>query len=269
MTRGPLFMSEAEYSALPGLRASWVKVLWQSTPAHLRARMEDSTDTDAFRFGRAVHCALLRPMDYAAEFVVSPKFDRRTKQGKEDAAAFEARYGGAGVAMIDQDEADGVEAVRRGVLANPTAVALLNMAETREAVYLGEIAGYPCKCRVDAVGNGVLQDVKTCISAAPRAFARACADYAYHLQFAFYREILRQNAVHVSDVVLVAAEKSAPYAVALYRMREADLDAMLPVVQRACALFAECADADRWDGYGDAVQEIAMPDWSIHGGNTQ
>ena len=264
---GPKFISEAEYAALPGLRASWAKTLWQSTPAHLRARMDESLDSDAFRFGRALHCALLRPQDFGCEFVVSPKFDRRTKQGKEDAARFEAEH--AGAAMIDQDEADGVELVRRGVLSNPTAAALLNLASIREATYLGEIAGYPCKCRVDAVGGGILLDVKTCASAAPRAFSRACADFGYHLQFAFYREILRQNSVPITDVVLVAAEKAAPYAVALYRMREGDLDAMLPVVERAAALFRYCVENDRWDAYGDSVQEIAMPEWSLNGGNTQ
>lgn len=266
---GPKFLSEAEYDALPGMRASYAKTLWHSTPAHLRASMEEKTDSDAFRFGRALHCALLRPIDFAGEFAVSPRFDRRTKQGKEDAAEFEARA--AGATVIDEAEYAAIEAVRASIAGNASAVALLDMAETREAAFVGSIAGVPAKCRADAVGlkSGVLLDVKTCISAAPRAFARSCADFAYHLQMAFYRSILRENGVAVSDVVLIAAEKAKPYAVALYRMREEDLDAMTPTLERCARLYQDCIERNDFPGYGDSVRELAMPDWSIHGGNAQ
>lgn len=265
----PQYMSEAEYDALPGMRASYAKTLWHSTPAHLRAQMSDRSDSDAFRFGRALHCALLRPFDYAREFVVSPKFDRRTKQGKEDAAAFESAH--AGRTVIDESERSAIEAVHGSLMSNASALALLGMAETREAVFVGSIGGVPAKCRVDAVGleSGVLLDVKSTASAAPRAFARSCAEYAYHLQMAFYRSILRENGVAVSDVVLVAAEKAKPYAVALYRMREEDLDAMDSVLAGCAALYQRCVETDEFPGYGDAVRELAMPDWSIHGGNAQ
>lgn len=261
-------MTEADYNALPGLRASWAKTLWTSTPAHLLAQMESETDSDAFRFGRALHCALLRPRDYSAEFAISPKFDRRTKAGKEAAEAFEAASNGR--CVIDQSEANAVDSIVSQVGFHRNARALLDMAETREAAFTGQIAGVQCKCRADAIGlvSGVLLDVKTTISASPRAFARSCAEYAYHLQMAFYRAILRENGIAVSDVVLLACEKTSPYSVAIYRMREEDLDAMEPVVARLAQLYLECVETGDYPGYGNDVRELAMPDWAIHGGNS-
>ena len=43
--------------------------------------------------GSATHKLILEPTDFDREFVVSPNFDRRTKQGKEDYADFLAWLG--------------------------------------------------------------------------------------------------------------------------------------------------------------------------------
>ena len=257
-----LLMSEADYSALPGLRASYVKQLISSTPAHLFARRNsEDADTDALRIGRALHCRGLRPADYAAEFVTSPKFDRRTKDGKAAAEAF--ALVSVGRAVIDETEQRQVDAMVDAINLHPSARAVMDAAPHRERVYTGDIAGVPAKCRVDAVGPGVLVDVKTTISAHPRAFARSCADYGYHYQLAMYRALLRQSGVTVDDAVLVAVEKTPPYAVAVYVMRSHELDAAMSAVEGAALLFDACERAGAWPGYPQTIEEIAMPVWSL------
>jgi hypothetical protein len=61
--------------------------------------------------GRAFHCALLEPERFAATHVVAEKFDRRTKEGKAKAEAWEAENQGKIPLTPEQ-----AEAVRRDVV---------------------------------------------------------------------------------------------------------------------------------------------------------
>lgn len=257
-----LRMTEAEYAALPGLRASYVKTLDASTPAHLAARMAaPDADTDALRIGRALHCRILRPDDYAAEFIVSPKFDRRTKDGKAEAEAFAAA---AGVrTVVTQDEQSQIDMMADAVRAHPSASALLEIAELRETVAVGQIDGVRCKARIDAIGNGVLIDLKSCVSAAPRAFARAVCEYGYDLQMAFYAELARQADGYDApeSVAIIAVEKSAPYAVAAYEIRPTDLDAAYRRVLRSVAVYRDCMESGVWPAYPQTVEPLEIPAW--------
>jgi hypothetical protein len=254
-------MTEADYAAIPALRASWVKTLDASTPAHLFARMNaDESDSDAFRIGRALHCRILRPADYASEFVVSPRFDRRTKDGKAEAEAFAAAAGGRTV--VTADEQATVDGMAGGLVGHDAARELLAMCAEREAVIVGDIDGVPCKARLDAFGDGVLVDVKSCVSAHPRAFARAVCEYGYDLQMAFYAEMLRQfTGTTPESVCIVAVEKSAPHAVAVYEMRPTDIDSAYARALRSIRVYRECTASGVWPAYPPTVEYLQIPAW--------
>ena len=254
-------MSEEEYAAIPACRASHVKGLWNGTPAHLRARMTDQPDTDALRIGRAFHCLLLRHDDFAAEFAVSPKFDRRTKAGKADADAFAADAGGR--AIVDDAEFATISAMRVAVLESRAARGLLDMATEAETVLTAEWNGVVCKCRADAMSAGILLDVKTTVSAAPRAFARSCAEYLYHVQFAFYRAIMRDYGYDPEYMAIIAVEKSRPNCVACYVLDAADVDAVEDETAALARVWARCDATGEWPGYPDECVPLAMPAWSL------
>lgn len=258
-------MSEAAYAALPGCRASYVKTLLTRSPAHLRAEMDRAReDTDAFRLGRALHCLALRPGDFAAEFAVSPRFDRRTKAGKEQAEAFAVEAAGRDV--VDAAQFEDARRMTDALLAHPAAGRLLEVCTKREAVYTAELGSWrvPCKCRVDALDEfGLLVDIKSTVSAAPRAFARSCAEYGYTLQMAFYRAVLRAHGIDVRDVVLLAVEKAPPHAVAAYAVSLDDLLAAESWVAGAVRTFYVCSRADDWPGYGGEVMPLQCPTWTL------
>lgn len=261
----PEYMTESEYNALTGVRASYVKTLWSATPAHLAAQIArtDGDQSDALRIGRALHCALLRPEDYAAEWRVAPKFDRRTKAGKESAAEFAASLP-PDVGLLDADESECVAMMRDSVRRHEAAATLLEICDVREAVFRGSFNDVPAKCRVDAMSpTGILLDVKTTISAAPRSFARSIADYGYHVQAAFYRALLLQHGVDIQSVAFVAIEKTPPYLVAVYELDMEDVFAMSDVVDRMASRYGECVSTGVWGGYPNAVQQIRVPSYAI------
>jgi hypothetical protein len=82
------------------------------SPAHYKAWLENPPEpTPAMALGRAFHCALLEPERFAATHVVAEKFDRRTKEGKAKAEAWEAENQGKIPLTPEQ-----AEAVRRDVV---------------------------------------------------------------------------------------------------------------------------------------------------------
>lgn len=258
-------LSEHEYAACLGIRASWVKTLARSTPAHLWQQMSEPMDSDALRVGRALHDCVLTPDEFSSRWAAAPKVDRRTKAGKEAYEAFMERCAVEGLGALTADEAAMVSGVAASIAAT-NAGSLLALAPEREVVLTGSIGGIDAKCRIDAccLETGLLIDIKTTQSASARAFSRSVIDYGYLIQMAFYRELLLQNGADVGGpVVLIACEKSAPYAVALYSLSSADLDRILPTVESLAQRLHRCFESKEWPAYSPLVQPLEMPEWAF------
>lgn len=257
-------MTDKEYADLGGLRASWLKVLHGGTPAHLHHKINHGDeDSDALRVGRALHTRVLQPHRYDSDWAVAPECDRRTTAGKQAWAAFEAMCRENGKGVLTAGDAAAIDGIVNGI-ATTTASTVLEMCEHREIVCTGEINGVPCKARIDACSSsGMLVDVKTCQSASERAFTRAIVDYGYLLQLAFYRRLMGQNGMLRGPTVLIACEKARPHAVALYALRDEDIERMDNLIDALVDLYAECAESNRWPAYPRTVRELAMPEWAF------
>jgi exodeoxyribonuclease VIII len=254
-------LSEAEYARLDGIRASWLKTLATSTPAHLRQQIDfPQPESDAFRLGRALHCRILTPDRFASAYTTMPKVDRRTKEGKE--AYAKALDDAAGREILDEEAMRTVDGMASAVLASSGAAEALGIATSRETVMTAEIDGEPCKCRVDAFSmSGLLLDIKTTTSAAPRAFARSVVDYGYLLQMAFYRAVMIRNGIPLGKTVIIAVEKAAPFGVAVYEVSESDIDFAFRAVPSLVARYALCQRSGFWYGYPSDPQPLRMPEW--------
>lgn len=83
-------ISNEDYHAGDGVSKSQLDMVAKN-PALLKwvqAAPEDEEKKSALDMGTALHCLLLEPGEFDKRFIVSPKFDRRTKQGKADEEAF-------------------------------------------------------------------------------------------------------------------------------------------------------------------------------------
>ncbi|EFF0697944.1 TPA: exodeoxyribonuclease VIII, partial [Escherichia coli] len=77
-------ISNEDYHAGDGVSKSQLDMVAKN-PALLKwvqAAPEDEEKKSALDMGTALHCLLLEPGEFDKRFIVSPKFDRRTKQGK-------------------------------------------------------------------------------------------------------------------------------------------------------------------------------------------
>jgi exodeoxyribonuclease VIII len=120
-------------------------------------------------------------------------------------------------------------------------------------------------CEVESSASNlavVLLDIKTAKDASEDGFARACANYRYELQAAWYQDGFEVAAdVLVMAAVLVAVESNYPHACAAYviddnGMREARED-----VDKLVKRFAACKRSGVWPAYPQGVQALTLPSW--------
>jgi exodeoxyribonuclease VIII len=254
---------EWDYHSWDLMSASALKTLDRSTPLHLKAERELRTDTPAFRVGRALHSAVLTPVEYEQDFVVAPDIDRRTKAGKEEWERFQEVAEGR--TILTKDDANLVDAMARGIMAHPAAKSLVTKCgKDTEITLRGVFDGVGAKARIDGWIEefGTIIDIKTHGGiASPREFARSAYNFGYWTQFAFYREMMRLAGKEVSSVILIVVEKSAPHACLCAALHEDDLDmatARLPELVGLYRKFTENPER----GWPDDVTEIRMPNWA-------
>lgn len=261
---GAAMLSNADYHAHPAASKSHLDQVNRS-PAHYWARYVDPNritpaPTAAMVLGTALHTAVLEPHLWDEQFAVPPQaFDRRTKAGKELAAAFEAEA--KGKTVLTPDDADRIRRMADAVHRHPASSFLLDLPGVREGSYFwtDEATGLECKCRPDwhSQDQRLLVDVKTTEDASPRGFAKSCANYRYHVQAHWYQRPFTA----AEQFLFIAVEKQPPHLVAVYAATPAMVAAGARAADRDLQVLAECRAADHWPGYGDEILPLDLPTW--------
>lgn len=232
--------------------------------AHYHAAMQaEATQSDAKRVGSALHLAILEPERYATDVVVSPEFNRRTNQGKADEAKFLAEH--AGKCVVDADEKAQIDAMRESALRSKAVRAVMEMGAQCETSGLWQdVTGLTCKMRIDRLSfaSKSLVDLKSARDASREGFARACAQYGYPFQAAFYRRGMRALTGEDWRFTFIALEKEPPYAVAVYEPSEQMLEVGENQVETALRRVAACKEANEWPAYEDKVASLDLPAWA-------
>ena len=221
-------LTNTEYRAQRGVSKSDLDLIHKSPALLERARNAPSVGSDEVELGTHVHCAILEPEAFAAEYIKRPSFDRRTKDGKAGADAFDATMAGSGKIILDADTYDMVIAMRDSVLAHPTARDLLTGDGISESSIFGELEGVRVKCRPDRLirEHNILVDVKK--TASIHDFRKSAIKFRYRVQHAFYSDIYEQlTGVKPRFVFVVVGEKReiGRHPVRVWELDEVDVEA--------------------------------------------
>lgn len=252
--------SSEKYNLRHGLRASVIKELLKS-PAHARVLMTAPPEpTPAMVLGTAVHTAILEP-DQFEKYIVSPRFDKRTKDGKAAAADFEASNPGR--ILIDEDKYEILKGCLNSVYTHRAA-----KAETTgrcEMTVIWDEADLKCKARPDIMREGILVDVKTTQDASPAGFSRQVANLKYHVQaYHYLRGVTQATGILHDCFRIVAVETKAPYAVAVYELDFGTMEKAEALWRHATDMYRQCAHLNEWPGYSQEVQPLGLPAWAFN-----
>lgn len=252
-------LPEHIYRSATGINISALKKM-SISPAHYRAYIVEprKPSTPAQVFGTLLHRAALEPHLLAGSYVVKPEnIDYRTKVGKEWRDAQTQQ-------ILSQEEAKALTGCEASVAGHPAAQGLLTGSQKEVSVFkIHEGTGLMLKGRCDILvsdnesGLTIVADVKTTEDASPTGFPKSVANFGYHLQAAFYLDL-----VGATSFEFIAVEKEAPFAVAVYLLDSEAIAQGRAENERNLATLLQCQAKNEWPGYPDGVQLLRLPSWA-------
>lgn len=272
--------SSREYHANPAISHSKLEVYRKRPRLFFKRFVErtlpDQEPTKALQLGSLTHGMVLEPQKLQAEFVVAPRLDRRTKEGKAEAEKFEAEA--KGKTVVDQDTYDVAFAMSNAVDQNPLASQLL-AAGTPEKTWRTKIGGLELQCRTDwfnsagcelTEGRPYVVDLKTTeslIADGYGSFEKSVFIYGYHRQAGFYLPLITEIlGKPVFDFFFVAVEKVQPYGVAVYKLSDQAIsigqDETLDDLRR----LKKSIETNHWENIEPVVRPLDLPKWYGKGG---
>ncbi len=255
----------AAYRAWDAVNSHLLSTLRSKSEMHAKFERDNPQEpTPDMIAGRAFHTLVLEPQLFQEEFIVAPRVDKRTKDGKEKWAAFETTAGERTV--ISSDDYAQMRAWQEAIMAHPMASAQI-VGGTAEVsmVWSDKETGLLCKGRADYwhEKHGLIIDLKTASNASPSAFAAASASYWYHLQAAYYVDGMSQLTGEAVGLVFVVVEKDPPYGVAVYQPSDGFEEAGRAAYRSALDRWAEAGRLGHWPGYSTEGEIIELPVWAM------
>lgn len=242
------------------------KMLPPSCPAKFRYEQDNpSPPSDEFSFGHAAHRLILHA---GADLVEIDARDYKTNKAKEAKAAALAEN----KTPILPHQKKVAEAMAAVVLNDPIAGALFEpgtgVAE-QSLFWTDATTGVIRRARPDwlphlaaASGRYIVPDYKTCVSSAPEKFRKAMYEHGYHQQAAWYLDAVRALGIARDPLFLfVAQEKTPPYLVTTFEPDALALEIGRHLNAGALHLYAQCVAEERWPGYANDVELLALPGW--------
>ncbi|WP_445505045.1 PD-(D/E)XK nuclease-like domain-containing protein [Microvirga sp. G4-2] len=265
MQPGIYDISNEAYHSGPGISKSGLWTIWNQTPAHYYAGLQEQTDTsdDAKDFGSAAHAAILEPEVFEEKFFCGPDVRRNTNVWK-DAAAYAAQHGKT---ILKPSDYAAVERLRDQAAKHPILRALTTDADLEQSAYwIDEETGELCRVRPDAYSrkHKLIGDLKTTTSAAHDKWIRRAVDFGYHVQEPFYSDGWSlAGGGDVDGFVFVVVERDPPHLFAVYELDPDSVEEGRQIYRAALKIYADCRKTNSWPGYADTVQEMRLPKWAF------
>jgi exodeoxyribonuclease VIII len=165
--------------------------------------------------------------------------------------------------VLDAATWDQLHAMRDSVMSHPAARALLNRpGHAEQSIYWTDPeTGTLCRCRPDYLtDDDFCVDLKSTEDASIEGFSKSIANYRYHVQDPFYTDgILHATGRRVRGFFFIAVEKTAPYAVQVFKVDDESRELGRAEYMRDLQLYAECERTGNWPAYSERIEPIAVP----------
>jgi hypothetical protein len=214
--------------------------------------------------GTALHHAYLEENSFASMFNVGWAIDKRTTEGKKEAARREELSRVTGVTFLPQEDMTKVVDACKILNEHPALIPIKPRLKF-EASMFWETNGTKCKGRLDAFDpeSGTIVDVKTTKDA--KNFAKSIIDYGYHRQAAYYLDGLKAlTGKEAKEFIWVCIEMDAPHLCAIYRADEMMIAVGRHEYEQDLVAFKKAKDLNKWRGLPTQIQEITLPSWYLN-----
>lgn len=217
--------NEEYHSHREYISASQIKDLLKNPYLYFHPQPQDQKYV--FDIGSLIHTLILEPEKFEEGYILSPKYNKRTINGKKDWVKF--KENNQDRIIIEPDDFENCIALQKAVLDIPEVISILKGGVSEKSYFKTLEDGTKVKVRPDRMKNErVCIDVKSCVNASPDAFKRDIAKYGYHIQAAHYSDTLGLN-----KFIFLAIEKKPPFMTGIYELTNADRDLGRDLIKRA------------------------------------
>lgn len=258
------------YHARSELSSTGARLLlpeYKGSPKKFQHEQTHKRTSRAFDVGHAVHAKVLG----VGSGVVKYPDEHLTPSGnvstKAATVAWEDEQRAKGLVPIAPSDAAKVDAMAEAILKHPTAGPLFEIARHREVSVFSEVDGVPVRARFDAlsVAGGTAIDLKTCDDATKNGFEKSVAKWGYDVQQGHYEDVYEASEGEPIDAFFfVAAEKTAPYEVAVHRLPAVWVEMGKRKAAEARRIYRECVETGNWPGYDTTIQFLDPPAWLVY-----
>jgi hypothetical protein len=271
------------YDEILGINQSTLKHFHNpKSLAHALLGSKKKFDNETLSFGRLVHSLILEPELFESQYIVADKPDCRTTAGKKQWAETLALTEQTDKQLISTQDFEQAQRMRRAVDFHKQANSLLREPVLEpsqrqiEQLLTGVLEDedgvqHAAKGRADCIlldvyTQPVIVDLKTTDDASAKGFSDSCAKYAYHLQAAFYIDLLAAAGQPDAKFIFVAVEKQAPYGVQVFEADDEFIRMGRIAYKRALKLYALCKKLDLTlldiPAYSENIEQLSLPRWA-------
>jgi len=255
-------LSHDEYHAdKERISASGLKIIAGQSLRHFKNRQEGETEeTDALLFGGAYHCFILERSEFYRKYAILDEAERTEKdknmasnKNKEWKANFLEAAGSAGQTVITRADYETIKAMQDALYQNKDIAELL-IGGDAEVSFHFDVGNLQGKCRFDYVKGGTAIDLKTTKDASPREFGMDAYRRKYHIQAAFYSDVLTAEQGKKAVFYYIAQEKKPPYISQLYVVSDSVIEKGRTEYQNAIEKLQAAIAFDFWPAYENLLE---------------
>lgn len=266
----------SNYFDNPALSQSKLKE-FKKSPKHYWSKYVDperkeEEPTEEMKFGKALHCSILEPDLFKNNYMVIPKIDKRTKDGKAEYASYMQLS--MGKEIISDENLKDIE-LMNNVLFSKDSSKLLKCGGLveHELYWRDNEFDIDCKAKLDVFiqpnnvfKNGVIVDIKTTQDATPDVFTRSIDKYGYYNQAAFYCNAVKQiyNTVDLPMFIIIAMEKTSPYEINFFELDNKSIKFGIRENKQLMSKYKECLTTGNYHGYEDKINSISLPAYKLN-----
>jgi hypothetical protein len=248
------------------------------SPAHYyehKFNRVEEKDTDALRFGRLFHYAVLEPHLFRERAIIEPVFQGRTKAGQLTTSKnatevkqkrdewFQALPEGA--IVVPNEWLDQLTGMANKIMTHKLTKNLLREGVRETTLYWhDDETGELCKSRPDFISSqGHIVDLKTSMDARENYFARDILKHSYHIQSSHYLNGARiTNTARSDSFIFLVIEKTPPFEIAVYPCGASVLGVGDQWRSKAMRIYSRCRKTNKWPGYNHEAKVIELPPWA-------
>jgi hypothetical protein len=228
---------------------------------HLRhAWYNPRKDTDAMRWGRAVHTLLFEPQEFLKRFT-----SWSGRRAGNEYADFYAEATTQGYEVLTEQQFEDAEEAARNFVGDPLVQSLIKRGKPEVTLFTVEFC-LQCRGRVDWLDTKapIILDLKTAKDISARGFARDFYKYHYDVKLGLYRRWASQLLGGNIPVKVIAVENKPPFDVAVVPVPDAVLDRGAAKGVDVLKALRDSLDENRWPGIaGEEEYFLDTPSWEM------